>query len=335
MKPALIDLSVLLIFFNRPNTLKEVFEQVKKARPSRLFLYQDGPRGEKDMPGVEACREIVSQVDWECEIHTFYQEKNVGCDPSEFIAQKWAFSLTDKCVIIEDDDVPSLSFFPFCKELLDKYENDSRVWMISGLNHEEISAEIDTDYFFTSFMSISGWATWRRVVDTWDGEYSFLEDKSKMHLLNNLIKDRKIKSDFVEMCRGHKESGREHYETILWASMLLNSGLAVMPTRNMISNIGTSADSTHFAVTPKMLPRAHRKVFTMDRYELDFPIKHPSSVVENVNFKNAVYKIYAWGHPWLKVGRSFEELYLNLRYGNFSNIRKSAINRFKKWFKKA
>ena len=51
MKPALVDVAVLILFFNRPRQLAQVFEQVKKARPSRLFLYQDGPRGEKDLPG--------------------------------------------------------------------------------------------------------------------------------------------------------------------------------------------------------------------------------------------------------------------------------------------
>ena len=61
MKPALVDVPVLILFFNRPQQLSQVFEQVKKARPSRLFLYQDGARNEHDLPGIKACREIVSQ----------------------------------------------------------------------------------------------------------------------------------------------------------------------------------------------------------------------------------------------------------------------------------
>lgn len=58
---------------------------MKKARPSRLFLYQDGPRGDRDMPGIEACRDLVDDIhiDWECDVHRLYQEKNYGCDPSE------------------------------------------------------------------------------------------------------------------------------------------------------------------------------------------------------------------------------------------------------------
>lgn len=44
MNASKIDVPVLLIFFNRPETFCKVFEQVKLARPSKLFLYQDGAR---------------------------------------------------------------------------------------------------------------------------------------------------------------------------------------------------------------------------------------------------------------------------------------------------
>ena len=43
MKPFLVDVPVLILFFNRPQQLSQVFEQVRNARPSKLFLYQDGP----------------------------------------------------------------------------------------------------------------------------------------------------------------------------------------------------------------------------------------------------------------------------------------------------
>ena len=110
MKPFLVDVPVLILFFNRPQQLSQVFEQVRNARPSKLFLYQDGPRSEHDLPGIKACREVTDQIDWDCEVHRMYQEKNYGCDPSEYISQKWAFSMVDKCIVLEDDDVPSVSF---------------------------------------------------------------------------------------------------------------------------------------------------------------------------------------------------------------------------------
>ena len=139
---AKIDVAVLILFFNRPEPFEKVFRAVKEARPSRLFLYQDGPRGAKDMPGIEACRRIAEDIDWECDVKHLYQERNYGCDPSEYISQKWAFSMADKCIVLEDDDVPTQSFFPFCKEMLDRYEHDERVWMVAGFNSDEQTKDV-------------------------------------------------------------------------------------------------------------------------------------------------------------------------------------------------
>ena len=217
MKEALVDVSVLILFFNRPNQLGQVFEQVKKARPARLFLYQDGPRSEKDMPGILACREVVSDIDWECEVHTLYQEKNYGCDPSEYISQKWAFSMSDKCIVLEDDDIPSQSFFHFCKEMLDRYEHDTRITMIAGFNVEEETTDVQEDYFFSTNLSIWGWASWRRVIDQWDEHYTWLDDEQTVAQLEQIVRERGYRDDFLPMCRKHRSQGKAFYETILWS----------------------------------------------------------------------------------------------------------------------
>lgn len=328
--PANIDVAVLILFFNRPESLKLVFDEVRKARPSKLFLYQDGPRNENDLVGIEACRKIVSDIDWDCEVHEKYQTINEGCDPSNYNAQKWAFSIVDKCIVFEDDSIPSVSFFRFCKELLDKYENDERISIISGFNPEEITSDVPYDYFFTSTFSIWGWASWKRVIDKWDEQHSFLDDKFNMHQLQALIKQRKYLKDFVYACKCHRETGRAYYETIFLSTMLLNSGLSIVPTHNMINNLGPIGDSTHFNTSLKTMPRGYRRIFTMKRYELTGVIKHPRYVIENVEYKNSYFKIMGWRHPWIKIGRSLEELILNIRYGNFKKITGSISNRIKK-----
>ena len=328
-QPYSIDVAVLILFFNRPDHLKRVFDEVRRARPSRLFLYQDGPRGERDMAGIEACRRVVENIDWECDVHRKYQERNYGCDPSEYISQKWAFSVVDRCIVLEDDDVPSQSFFTFCKEMLDRYADDERVWMVAGFNPEE---QVDSpyDYLFTTALSIWGWASWRRVVDKWDPHYRFLDDPHDMRLLTNLMRQRHDNPDTLRACYDHRASGKEYYETIFWASMMMNSGLAVMPTRNMINNLGATDGSTHYTGSLQTMPRRLRRLFTMRRFELDHPIRHPHYVVEDVEFKERVYRTYAYGHPWIKLGRSLEELWLNLRYGNYGYIAKALKRRLAK-----
>ena len=277
--PAKTDVAVLLLFFNRSDTFRQVFEAVRQARPSKLFLYQDGPRGERDIAGIEACREMVSdeQIDWECEVYRLYQEKNFGCDPSEYISQKWAFSVVDKCIVLEDDDVPSQSFFPFCKEMLDRYEHDERVTMIAGFNTDEVTTDMPYDYFFTTVFSIWGWASWRRVIDQWDGKYSFLDDDFNMHQLRQLVAERRYRRTMLQMCYDHRALGKEYYESIFWAAMMFGHGLAIMPSKNLVNNLGITAgsSSTHYAGSLETMPRRLRHIFTMKRYELEFPLKHP------------------------------------------------------------
>ena len=284
------------------------------------------------MAGIEACRQIVSDenIDWECEVHRNYQEKNLGCDPANYLSHKWAFSMVDKCIVFEDDSVPSQSFFPFCKEMLDRYEHDERIAMIAGFNTDEVTTEVPYDYFFTSIQSVWGWASWRRVIERWEGNYAFLDDDYYMQQMENLRKQRDYRDEMIKMFRDHRNTGKEYYESIMWADMVLNSQLTIMPKKNMITNLGAINDSTHFSGLSTINHRMHR-IFTMQRYELDFPLKHPKYVIENVAYKDRRYKVLAWNHPWVKVCNSLEELWLNLRVGNFKLIRKSIERRIRKW----
>lgn len=330
-KSSNVDVAVLILFFNRPEPLAKLFEEIRKARPSKLLLYQDGARGEHDVAGIEACRKVVENIDWDCEVHRNYREENSGCDPSNYYSQKWAFTLTDKCIFFEDDDVPSQTFFRFCKELLDRYEHDPRVSMITGTNHDEVTEGVPYDYFFTSHACINGWATWKRVVDQWDDRrYAFLDDQYNMRQMEGIIKERKFKKNFIDICRRHRAQDKEFYETLLQAQMIFNSALSIVPTRNMINNLGALPGATHCAGNNDQLPKGYRKLFSMKRYEVDFPLKHPPYVMELPGYRDRVYKMLGYNHPWLKVLSSLEELVYSLRKGNFKYIATSMKNRFLK-----
>jgi hypothetical protein len=135
----------------------------------------------------------------------------------------------------------------------------------------------------------------------------------------------------LQMFRDHSQSGKEYFETIYWSDMLLHDGLAIMPSKNQINNIGLMADSTHFSAELKTTPHRIRKMFTMGRHELVFPLKHPTTIEENRDYLERLYIINVWNHPWIKIQNSIEELFLNLRYGRFSHISKSFTRRLRKW----
>ena len=119
------------------------------------------------------------------------------------------------------------------------------------------------------------------------------------------------------------------FRSILHAAIFLNSGLSIVPRVNMINNAGASGEGVHLSGSNRDLPKAYRRIFTMGRYELNFPLKHPRYVIEDVEYKNRMFKTMAWGHPLIKVGRSLEELWLNLVHGNFSRIASAVANRFR------
>lgn len=292
MFKAKIDIPVLLIFFCREKPFSKVFEAVKKARPSKLYLYQDGARegNESDKKGIEACRKIALDIDWECEVYTKFQEKNFGCDPSEFIAQKWFFDNEEMGIVLEDDDVPSQSFFPYCKELLEKYKDDDRIAIICGMNNYDVETSTDDSYFFTKRGSIWGWASWRRFIDLWDENYSVLDNPEQLKKLADYCDCEISLETYLKIINRHKDSGRAHYESIMYIAAATNNMLNIVPKYNMISNIGIDNVSTHSASDIRLLPKRTQKLMYKKTYEIEFPLKHPEKVERNRKYEKK-YKI--------------------------------------------
>lgn len=318
MKPPGIDLAVLLIFFRRPEQFRQVFAQVRAARPSRLYLYQDGPRPGRpgDVEGIEECRRIAGGIDWECDVHTLYQTENLGCDPSEYIAQKWMFETEDMGVILEDDDVPSQSFFPFCKTLLDEYANDTRIDRICGMNNTGISEHAEASYLFARKGSIWGWASWRRVLDTWDPAYSWLDDESAVDCLRDAFCDVREYREFLRVAREHRATGVPHYESVGGYACCAARRLLIVPKYNLITSVGANEESTHSAEM-RMLPRRARALFLMKRYEIDFPLTHPGDVKRDAVFERQMTPTRA--QVYLD---NLERLYLALRHRQFARVAK-------------
>lgn len=329
-----IDIAVLILFFNRPKMLSKVFEQVKIARPSKLYLFQDGARENRpdDLENVQKCRDVVTDIDWECEVHINYQEKNNGCDPSEYLAQKWMFETEEMGIILEDDDVPSQSFFPYCKELLERYKDDQRINMVCGMNNLE-TYDAPYDYVFTTTETITGWATWKRVIDEWVDHVAFLNNEYYVEKFKDFYKDQFNVKKRIEFYRKQNEEGIAYYESILSTNAKLNSRLNIVPCKNLISNIGNEGESTHGASSLDVLPRGIRRIFNMKTYDYEFPLKHQEYVIEDMKFRKKLYRVMAVGHPFVSFWRKCESFWLRFTHGQAKQLFKSVwrkISRKKK-----
>ena len=306
-----IDIAVLILFFCRVEQFAQVFASVKTARPSKLYLYQDGARNEKDMSGILACREIAEKIDWECEVHYLYQDKNYGCDPSEYMAQKWFFGQEEMGIVLEDDDVPTQSFFPFCKELLERYRYDDRIHMICGMNNYDVAKDVKESYLFSDYGSIWGWAGWRRVIDTWDADYLWLENSEKRNHIKKHFASSYAWKIFIKTAEQHKRSGKEYYETINGASHHLYDRLNIVPKYNMIRNVGINSEGTHSTNNEKLLGKEAHRLQNLNVYEMEFPLKHPTVIERNKRFDKKFEAQFSLGARLMNL---CERVYRTLRY---------------------
>lgn len=287
-----IDVAVLCIFFARPEQFQQSFDCVKKVRPHILLLWQDGPRDNRkdDIENINKCRDIVDSINWNCDVYYNYHEKNMGCDPSTFLSHKWAFSIVEKCIILEDDILPSKSFFYFCKELLDKYEKDERIDRICGQTLYGGIPDKRFDYFFGRSGSSWGWASWRRVAETWEPDYNFLNDPYYLDLGRERFGHKRYDKN-VCMAKQRRAEGKPYWEYILGFRTTLESGLVIYPRVNMIENCGLSSNATHAPDNLRELPRVVQKMFNTQAEEIQFPLKHPPYIIEDYHYFYKMMKV--------------------------------------------
>lgn len=237
------DTPILFIIFNRPDTTKTVFAEIRKAKPNRLFIAADGPRqnkpGEKEK--CEETRRITEKIDWPCEVERLYREKNLGCKFGVSSAITWFFENVKLGIILEDDCSPDQSFFKFCSTLLEKYEGDKETMMISGDNfHKNIL--IKSSYYFSRYPHIWGWATWRRAWKKYNVRIPKVPLMSKTNTPNNI---------FIERLYWNSIFNRVHKNQIdtwdyQWVyAIFKNNGKIICPKINLVENIGFGENATH------------------------------------------------------------------------------------------
>ncbi len=288
--------AVLLIFFNRPDNFAKVFEKVREARPQSLILAQDGPRHEADKPGIEACRRIAENVDWECEVVREYSDVNLGCGARPKSAIDFALKLFDRVIILEDDCVPSSSFFRYCDELLERYKDDERIGYISGLNHFETWDCGEYDYFFSNTAAIWGWATWRRA---WQRYYDYfaqgVHDSYRMKLYRMRIANQRIykgmQSALLRASISRETQEKISYWDTQWGfALLCQSMLSIVPRENQICNIGVGEGATHAKNVLTTTFVKYRSFFFIPTHELNLPLRHPDFCIGDDEYSAFVKK---------------------------------------------
>lgn len=264
-----LETPIAFIIFNRPDVTRRVFETIRAQKPKQLFIICDGPRPtrEGEAEKVKETQAIV-QVDWPCEVKWEIAPQNMGCKMRVASGISWVFSQVEQAIILEDDCLPHPSFFNYASELLEKYKNDSKVMMISGINLGQAPFETTDSYRFTGFPNIWGWATWRRAWNLFDVEMKNWPKMKEARTLDLRFKSPSI-TKFWEKHFDRTHAGLIDTWDHQWTfTMLYNEGLSCQPSRNLVSNLGFGiAEATH----------THRKskFAEMQTFEMPFPLHHP------------------------------------------------------------
>lgn len=270
---------VTFIVFNRPETTKKVLERIKRMRPSSLFVIADAPR-ENVSEDKSKCAEVMdiinNGIDWECDLKTNIAETNQGLKKRISSGLSWVFENVDRTIILEDDCVPDLSFFPYCEELLKRYENDTRIMSISGDNFQYGNTPCPHSYYFSRYMHCWGWATWKRAWDLYDGEMKSWPELKEDKWLDYVITDttERLYWEFIFDNVYSKKINTWDYPFVF--SIWKQNGLNIIPCTNLVSNIGFGENATNTS------DASEKNIFAnMKTGKIDFPLSHPENMVRN------------------------------------------------------
>ena len=272
--PNKLKTPVLFLVFNRLDTTIQVFESIRKAKPPRLYIASDGAR-ETVVGEFEKVKEIrdylISNIDWKCEVKTLYRDNNLGCKYAVSSAIDWFFDNEEMGIILEDDCLPSQSFFWYCEELLIRYENDLRIWHISGNNFNKKKYN-KYSYSFSRSIHIWGWATWRDRWSKYDVKIKDFKYFDENKIIKDIFDSKKNQNYWYLIFKNVHEGLIDTWDYQWVFTSWVNSGISIFPKHNLVTNIGFGPEATH---TKNIKSKDSKIPFN----ELFFPLMHPKFLI--------------------------------------------------------
>lgn len=276
-----LDTPVLLITYKRLGTTKQVFEAIRQAKPPRLYIASNIGKDEQAIQQVKKVREFLEEnIDWDCKVYKLYRDQHLSAKDSISGAIDWFFQNEKMGIILEDDCLPSQSFFWFCEGLLKKYADDMRVWHIGGSStlSENILLNHDS-YYFSNYNHIWGWAGWSNRWKMYDVNVSLFKEFSKNGFIENVTKDKLLQKFWIDNFNSVYEKRIDTWDYQWYFTTWSNGGISIIPTVNLISNLGFGADATHTSDSSD-------KLSNMEKGEINLNLIHPNIMMPNIIYDN-------------------------------------------------
>ena len=262
-----MDTPVAVFCFNRPEATANLLKRLASVQPTQVFVVSDGPRpgSRDDHVRVAAVRRQFDSLSWRCRVSRDFAGSNLGCRSRIVSGLDWVFEQVDRAIILEDDCLPDPSFFPFCEDLLARYEGNTRIASVCGMTHDQIKNPIHESYRFSRYCFIWGWATWRRAWQTYDASMPSWAGHTVDALLKRTFDSLRARL-YWKMIFNRCRDGRIDTWDYQWAfSCWRNEMMHIVPRVSMVENHGFGVESTHTSrrlhdsipIEPMSLPLSH------------------------------------------------------------------------------
>lgn len=285
------DIPIVVFFFKRAEKTALVIDRIGQVRPRKLYLISDGPRNDAEAVDVYECRRRVEErITWPCEVVRNYAETNKGVFDRIGLGAQWVLSQEDSAIFLEDDNLPELSFFPFCKEMLSRYHDDGRVLWVCGTNYlRECEPEDGSSYVFTHHMLPCGWASWgHKFGKYYQGDLGLLDDQFVAHRIKLENPDKALgRQDMRNWLRERQRivnAGRANsWDYQMSFTLRLHGLYGIVPKYNQIQNIGVDEHSIHGGTSFANIMT--QRFCGLPTKPLVFPLIHPKVVWVDTAFE--------------------------------------------------
>ena len=238
-----LNTAILFITYKRLDTTKQAFEAIKKAKPQNIYISSNFGKNKEEVKKVIEVRAYLEKnIDWKCKVSKLYRTKYLSAKLSISGAIDWFFENEEQGIILEDDCLPSQSFFWFCEELLERYKEDMRVGQISGDNFQKGVKRGESDYYFSVHSHVWGWASWANRWKNYDVDLNSFDDAKFIEEVFNKKSSKKYWIDiFKKMKIKSVDTWDYQWTFALWKA----KQLTVLPNINLIENIGFGEGAAH------------------------------------------------------------------------------------------
>ena len=241
------NVPVVLFAFNRPDYTLRTLTAIKDIYPDRLYVVLDGPRPSHPRD-LDLCGEVYQIIQtYKSSRHILINSSPVNLGLRERITSglNWVFSLETQAIILEDDCIPSASFFYFCSEMLFKYSDNYSVSSISGSCFQRLTRMPAQSYYFSKYSHCWGWATWRRAWVDFDPSIPFwpsYRSTANFKKLHPLTRERNYwRRVFDSVYSKNPNSWAYPWTLFNWYM----NRFSIIPYTNLVSNVGFDSAATH------------------------------------------------------------------------------------------